>query len=132
MKGRAIFFVVVLVSVLGLRCWPHAHLTQRIPLSTAVWSADGELLRVTRTSDDQFRLWVPLSQISPTLIDAVLLKEDRWFYLNPGINPVALVRAAVRTYRGRVRQGGSTVTMQVARIVYQLNTRTVGGKVRQI
>ena len=58
-----------------------------------MWSADGELLRVTLAPDDQYRLWVPLSEISPTLVEAFLLKEDRWFYWHPGVNPIALVRA---------------------------------------
>jgi len=115
-----------------LRFWPHAPLSQRIALSTAIWSADGELLRVTRTSDDQFRLWVPLSDISPTLVEAVLLKEDRWFTWHPGVNPAALVRGAFRTYARGDRQGGSTVTMQLARLIDHLNTRTVRGKIHQV
>ena len=68
---------------------------QRVPLSTGVWSADGELLRVTRAADDQYRLWVPLAEISPTLVEAFLLKEDRWFYWHAGVNPIALARAGV-------------------------------------
>jgi penicillin-binding protein 1C len=131
-KRIAIVAVTIVVALAVVRLWPHAPLAARVPLSTGVWSVDGELLRVTRAADDQFRLWVPLSDVSPTLVDAFLLKEDRWFYLTPGINPIALARAAVRTYRGGVRQGGSTVTMQVARMVYRLNTRTVRGKLRQI
>ena len=67
------------IALVVLRLWPHAPLMQRYPLSTGVWSADGELLRVTRAPDDQYRLWVPLEQISPALADAFLLKEDRWF-----------------------------------------------------
>ncbi|HEX3703450.1 MAG TPA: penicillin-binding protein 1C, partial [Vicinamibacterales bacterium] len=66
------------------------------------------------------------------LIDAFLLKEDRWFYWDAGVNPVALVRAAFRTYRGGAHQGGSTVTMQLARLIDHLNTRTPAGKLRQI
>ena len=120
-----------LVLVL-LRLWPHQSLASRVTLSTAVWSADGELLRVTRSSDDQFRMWVPLHGISPALIEAVLMKEDRWFHVNPGVNPVALVRAAARTYSGGTRQGGSTITMQLARILYRLNTRRVTGKAQQV
>jgi len=125
--------VLVLASALvAVRAWPHAGLEQRVALSTVVWSADGELLRVTRASDDQFRIWTPLQDISPDLIEAVLLKEDRWFQLNPGVNPIALLRAAVRTYSGGARQGGSTITMQLARIVYRLNTRTARGKLQQV
>ena len=115
-----------------LRFWPHAPLMQRFPVSTGVWSADGELLRVTRSADDQYRLWTPLSEISPALVDAFLLKEDRWFYWTAGVNPVALGRAAFRTYSGGERQGGSTVTMQLARLTYRLNTKTPAGKLRQI
>ena len=115
-----------------IRIWPHAPLAQHVPLSTAVWSADGELLRVTRSSDDQYRMWVSLSGISPALVRAVLLKEDRWFYWHPGINAAALIRGAFRTYIVGDRQGGSTITMQLARLMYGLNTRTPGGKLQQI
>jgi penicillin-binding protein 1C len=103
-----------------------------VPLSTAVWSADGELLRVTLADDDQYRLWTPLHDISPELVQAFLLKEDRWFHWHIGINPIALVRAGYKTYAREDRQGGSTLTMQLARRLYRLNTRTIGGKTRQI
>ena len=114
-----------------LRLWPHDPVSARVPLSTAVWSTDGELLRVTLASDEQYRLWTPLAKISPALREAFLLKEDRWFYWHPGVNPVALARAGVRTYSGSGRQGGSTLTMQLARLLYHLNTRTPAGKIEQ-
>ena len=120
------------IGLVLLRAWPHPPLAARAPLSTAVWSADGELLRVTRASDDQFRLWVPLAEISPALVDAFLLKEDRWFYWHPGFRPLALTRAAYKTYVDGDRQGGSTITMQLARLRYGLNTRSASGKLRQI
>lgn len=113
------------------RALPHSPLQSRIPLSTAVWSHDGELLRVTLASDDQYRLWIPLKEISPALVDAFLLKEDRWFRWHPGVNPVALMRAASQTWRGAGRQGGSTLSMQLARLLYRMNTRTPAGKLRQ-
>jgi membrane carboxypeptidase/penicillin-binding protein PbpC len=102
----------LLIVIFLLRFFPHAPLSDRVPLSTAVWSAHGELLRVTPASDDQYRLWTPLSDVSPDVIEAFLLKEDRWFYWHPGSNPVSLIRAGFRTYRGTARQGGSTLTMQ--------------------
>ncbi|HVQ43264.1 MAG TPA: penicillin-binding protein 1C [Vicinamibacterales bacterium] len=131
MKRRVFAFIVLVMLVLGLRFWPHASLQARVPVSTGVWSADGELLRVTLAADEQYRLWVPLEKISPALVDAILLKEDRWFYVHPGVNPVALSRAAFRTYAGGDRQGGSTLTMQLARLLYRLNTRTPAGKAKQ-
>lgn len=121
-----------LLVFIGIGLWPHPPLADRFPRSTGVWSADGELLRITRSSDDGYRLWVPLAQISPLLVDAFLLKEDRWFYWHLGVNPVALGRAAFRSYSGGARQGGSTITMQLARLTYQLNTKTPAGKLRQV
>src|SRR5262249_4630187 len=116
----------------ALRLYPHTPFANRVPLSTTVYSCDGQLLRATLSSDDQYRLWTPLSRMSPSLIDAFLLKEDRWFYLHPGVNPIALTRAATRTWRGSGRQGGSTITMQLARLMYRRNTRSTVGKLRQI
>jgi penicillin-binding protein 1C len=129
--GRIAISAIAIAAALLVRCWPRAPLSTQIPLSTAVWSADGELLRVTRADDDQFRLWTPIEHISPSFVDAVLLKEDRWFAFHPGVSPVSIARAAFRTYRGK-RQGGSTITMQLARMLYRLNTRTARGKARQI
>jgi penicillin-binding protein 1C len=125
--------IALIAAILALlRFWPHAPLAERVPLSTAVWSADHELLRVTLASDDQYRLWTPIPEMSPVLVDAFLLKEDRWFYWHPGVNPAALFRAGLRTCRGAGRQGGSTISMQLARMLYGLKTRTAAGKARQI
>jgi len=120
------------VVCLAVRFWPRPPLKDHFPLSTAVWSEDGELLRVTLAADDQYRLWTPLADMSPSLVDAFLLKEDRWFYWHPGVNPIAILRAGFRTWRGGARQGGSTLTMQLARLMYRLNTRTPSGKLRQM
>jgi penicillin-binding protein 1C len=131
MKPRWKIALALLLLGLAIRLWPRPPLRSQFPLSTAVWSADGELLRVTLAADDQYRLWAPLSGISPALVDAFLLKEDRWFRWHPGVNPIALTRAALTTWRGGSRQGGSTLTMQLARLMYRLNTRTPSGKLRQ-
>jgi penicillin-binding protein 1C len=133
-KARAIAFVVfsIALALLTIRLWPRPPISSLVPLSTAVWSADGQLLRVTLAADDQYRLWTPLQDISPELVQAFILKEDRWFNWHVGINPVALVRAGLKTYTSGQRQGGSTLTMQLARRLYRLNTRTVSGKLRQI
>ncbi len=115
------------------RVVPHQPLRARFSTSTAVYDGGGGLLRLTLSADDKYRVWVPLERMSPLLVDATLLQEDRHFRLHPGVNPVALIRGAWRTYvaRGR-RQGGSTITMQLARIIYGLRSSTPGGKVVQI
>ena len=100
--------------------------------STAYEGADGKLLRVTLSSDEKYRLYRPLAEMPKDLIDATLLHEDRQFYRHPGVNPVALARAAFSTYGGGARLGGSTLTMQLARIRYGLRTQGVAGKLVQI
>ncbi|MGH2607829.1 MAG: penicillin-binding protein 1C [Tepidiformaceae bacterium] len=115
------------------RVVPHQPLRVRFPTSTAVFDADGGLLRLTLSRDGRYRAWVPLDRISPLLVDATLLKEDRYFRLHPGVNPVALVRAAWRSYVVRTRrEGGSTITMQLARILYGIRSSTPAGKVVQM
>lgn len=71
--------------------------------------------------------------MSPQLIDAVLLHEDRWYRWHPGFNPYGLARGAWVTYvRHGNRQGGSTITMQLARSLWNLNTHTIRGKLTQV
>ena len=121
----------LLAILLLIRLYPGRPLRDQVPQSTTIWSADGELLRATLAPDDQYRLWTPLKEMSPALVNAFRLKEDRWFYWHPGVNPVSLIRAARRTWLGHGRQGGSTLTMQLARLLYHLNTRTPAGKLKQ-
>jgi penicillin-binding protein 1C len=116
----------------GIRFWPRPPLAARIPSSVAVLDANGRLLRLTVARDQQYRLWTPLDKVSPEFVAALILHEDRHFYWHPGVNPSSLVRAALATYTGGTRQGGSTLTMQLARLMYGLNTRSAGGKLRQI
>jgi penicillin-binding protein 1C len=122
----------VAATLATVRFWPREPLEQRIASSTAIFDRQGRLLRLTLASDEQYRLWTPLERISPELVEGLLLHEDRHFYFHPGFNAPALVRAAFSTYSGGPRVGGSTITMQLARLMYGLNTRTVGGKLTQI
>ncbi|MEZ0238008.1 MAG: penicillin-binding protein 1C [Methylophilaceae bacterium] len=128
----AAILALVVVAFAALRLWPQPPLSVYAPSSTAVLAADSALLRLTLAQDEQYRLWVPLENISPTLVEAVKLQEDRWFYWHPGVNPPALLRGAWETYSGGNKQGGSTLTMQLARLMYGLSTRTPTGKLRQI
>jgi penicillin-binding protein 1C len=122
----------VVATLATVRFWPREPLEQRIASSTAIFDRQDRLLRLTLASDEQYRLWTPLEQTSPELVEALLLHEDQHFYIHPGFNAPALVRAAFSTYSGGTRVGGSTITMQLARLMYGLNTRTVSGKLTQI
>jgi len=121
-----------LALLAALRWWPHQALSAQVGGSVAVLARDGTLMRLTLAPDQQYRLWVPLSRISPILIDSVLLYEDRRFRWHPGVNPAALLRSSWRTLTGKRREGGSTLTMQLARRLYHLDTRHVPGKLQQI
>lgn len=123
------FIAIILIA---FRLWPKPVLTSTIGGSQAVYAHAGELLRLTLAPDQQYRLWVPLADISPVLIEAVLMYEDRHFYHHPGINPAALARAAFSTATGQRRQGGSTISMQLARRLYGIDSRSVGGKLHQM
>ncbi len=125
---------LLLAAILvGCRLWPHPSLRDWEPSSIAVYDDQGRLLRLTLASDDRYRLWVPLQDISPQLIDGVLLHEDRWYRWHFGFNPYGLLRGAWVTYvRHGHPQGGSTITMQLARLLWKLNTRTPAGKLQQV
>lgn len=117
----------------GFRLYPHPLLWEGVALSTAVYDDSGNLLRLTLAKDDRYRLWLPLEEMPPNLLEAAQIYEDNWFYFHPGFNPLSLLRGGWRTYfSNEPRQGGSTITMQLARLRWNLNTRSVGGKLVQI
>nr|WP_314422846.1 penicillin-binding protein 1C [uncultured Erwinia sp.] len=133
LQNIAAVLLLVALFLLGWRLWPHPPLSQGVPLSTAWYDRHGQLLRLQLARDDRYRQWTPLAEMSPLAIDGILLHEDRWFYANPGFNPVGLLRGFWRSYiTGGRKQGGSTITMQLARMKWQLNTRTPGGKLVQL
>lgn len=124
--------VALATALIAIRFAPRARLAARIPSSTAVFDRQGRLLRLTLASDQQYRLWTPLDQVPQQFVDTLLMHEDQHFYRHLGFNPPALARAALSSYSGGPRIGGSTITMQLARLMYGLNTRSVAGKLEQI
>lgn len=101
-----------------------------------VVAADGTPLRNFPSRDGVWRYPVDASDVSPYYRQALLGYEDRWFDWHPGINPAAWARAAWQWGRaGRIVSGGSTITMQVARLIDPelsgLRSRTLSVKLRQ-
>uniref|UniRef100_UPI002624BCC9 penicillin-binding protein 1C n=1 Tax=uncultured Azohydromonas sp. TaxID=487342 RepID=UPI002624BCC9 len=101
-----------------------------------VVARDGTPLRTWPDADGIWRQPVTAEEVSPLYLQALLGYEDRWFYWHPGVNPVALARAAAQWLRhGRIVSGGSTLTMQVARLIDPPPTgssRSLRAKARQI
>jgi penicillin-binding protein 1C len=120
------------LAIIVLRVAPKAALREHIPSSQAVVDREGRLLRLSLAADQQYRLWTPIDEIPPSLIEALLLHEDQHFYQHPGVNPISLLRAATTTLTGGARQGGSTLSMQLARLFYGIETRSIPGKLQQI
>ena len=99
----------------------------------AYFDRNGKLLRITLSADDKYRLYTPLDKISPDVQRATILYEDKYFKYHIGINPISLIRATINYFSGVENPAGaSTITMQVARIKYHLNTRQIMGKLKQI
>ncbi|MDQ7762060.1 transglycosylase domain-containing protein, partial [Xanthomonas sontii] len=101
--------------------------------STVVLDRSGTLLRPFATADGRWRLPVTADTIDPRYRAMLVAYEDRRFANHPGIDPVAVLRAAIQWLRnGRIVSGGSTLSMQVARLVEPRRERTLDAKLRQM
>jgi penicillin-binding protein 1C len=106
--------------------FPAARL-QRAP-AVVVYDRTGEAMRVILPADQKIRVPVTLEEIPPRVLEAILTSEDRWFWRHPGVNPMAVARAAVANVRARRRvSGASTIPMQIARMA-EPKSRTFRGK----
>lgn len=129
-RGVAGLLLVLAALWLADRIWP-------LPLpgddqARVVLAEDGTPLWRFADAQGVWRYPVEPAQVSPYYIEALLTYEDRWFYQHPGVNPLALGRAAWQNFTGgRVLSGGSTLSMQVARLL-DPHSRTWHGKLRQL
>jgi len=127
----AVAAVLIGLEVLD-RCFPLPVPGRDSPYAVVVVARDGTPLRAFPGDDHVWRHPVSLKEVSQLYLDALVAYEDRAFRWHPGVNPHALARAGWQRLRyGRVVSGGSTITMQVARIL-QPTPRTLTGKFIQI
>lgn len=111
-------FVGLVVFLLLDLAYPFPHEALHRPPGRMVLDRNGTVLRVFLADDDRHRIPVTLDGVAPVLVDTLLESEDRWFWVHPGVNPLAVARAAVANLRaGEIVSGASTLTMQVARLV---------------
>ncbi|MDD2560249.1 MAG: transglycosylase domain-containing protein [Bacteroidales bacterium] len=102
------------------------------PCSTVVYAANRELLGARIAADGQWR-FAPEAEVPENYAKALMLYEDRYFYYHPGINPISLGRAFVQNIKaGQIVSGGSTLSMQVARMSRKNPPRTLSGKLLEI
>ncbi len=80
-----------------------------------------------------YRIYVPLKNIPLYCREAVISAEDRWFYHHPGFNPISMLRALiVDLIKGRIVEGGSTITQQTAKNLFGRRGRTVYEKIKEL
>lgn len=129
--------VAVLVSLLILYVAFPLPLPKTRDAATIVVARDGSPLRAFADARGVWRYPSTPESVSPLYLQALLGYEDRWFWQHPGVNPIAMLRAGAQMLRSRhIVSGGSTLTMQVARIIDPAlrdgRSRSVGGKLRQV
>jgi penicillin-binding protein 1C len=101
--------------------------------SAEVHAADGTLLRAFTVENGRWRLAVEVEKIDPKFIEMLIAYEDKRFYSHAGIDPLAVARAAAQAvWHREIKSGGSTLTMQVARLLEASGTGTWQGKLRQV
>lgn len=118
-----LYMQIVLPKVSQLR---DVHM--QVPLR--IFTQEGKL--ITEYGEKR-RMPISLDDVPPNLIHAVLATEDKRFYEHEGIDPIGLLRATIKfVITGRKRQGGSTITMQVARNFFLTRKRTFSRKFNEI
>lgn len=129
LRLMAIGVVCLLLFLLADRLWPLPDPDRM--RSVLVLAEDRTPLRAFADDQGVWRYPVTLDEVSPRYVEALLEYEDRWFYWHPGVNPLALGRAGWQWLTGgRIVSGGSTLTMQVARVL-EPHERNLGGKLWQ-
>jgi penicillin-binding protein 1C len=129
---------VVCVGAFAAAGWSIASLGppplgMEIVFSTRVVDRDGRLLRAYATGEGRWRLPARIADVDPRFFDLLFAYEDKRFRAHHGVDPLALGRAAVQlASSGRIRSGGSTLTMQVARLLEPRSNRSLVTKLRQI
>jgi penicillin-binding protein 1C len=136
---RAAIALAAAIAVPPLGWWvavragsfPRERLEPRHAASLTVLDANGNVLRQDATSAGGRETWVPLESVASHLRDATIASEDRRFWKHAGVDPVGVLRAGwLDLARGRAAFGGSTLTMQLARLL-DPHPRTLRGKVHE-
>ncbi len=131
-KRVATVLLVTLLALFALDIALPPPLQRAQVVSPVVTDRNGEWLMAFTTPDGRWRLAARLDEIDPVFRRRLVALEDRRFYFHPGVDPISLVRATVSYARsGRVTQGGSTITMQLARLL-EPRPRTIGSKLIEI
>ena len=130
LRALLILLALFMLLLIGDRLFP-LPLQQPEPARVVV-AEDGTPLWRFADRNGIWRYPVTVDDVSPYYLQALLTYEDRWFWHHPGVNPLAIIRAAWQDIiGGEIISGGSTLTMQVARLI-DPQPRTFAGKMHQV
>jgi penicillin-binding protein 1C len=114
---KRLFLLLVLVPFVADLLFPFPEARLRRAPSIVVYDRNGAPMRIILPPDGEVRIPIALDELPPELVRAVVTSEDRWFWRHPGVNPIAIARAAWSNARSRRRvSGASTIPMQIARL----------------
>ena len=124
---------VVCAAVYWVSSLGPAPLGEGLAFSTLVVDRDGKLLRPYATPEGRWRLPATREDVDPRFLELLLAYEDKRFNAHHGVDPLALGRALAQLItHGRIVSGGSTITMQVARLLEPRAARSFKAKLRQM
>ncbi|HEU4957896.1 MAG TPA: PBP1A family penicillin-binding protein [Sphingomicrobium sp.] len=127
--GLISLVVAVAVAVASLPDYEQLRRRADLGQMVRVRAADGTLLVSLGPS---FGRWLGYDEIPPTMRAAMIAVEDKRFRSHVGVDPIGVARSfKVRIESGRWKQGGSTITQQLARNIFLTNSRTFGRKVKE-
>lgn len=135
-KWLAAGMAAALVAVAGLveldRAFP-PPLDAGREVSVEVLDRNRDLLRAYATTEGRWRLSVDIEAVDPQFVEMLIAYEDKRFRTHHGVDPFAMARAALQfVLNGRIVSGGSTLTMQLARLVEPRESRSLAAKLRQV
>jgi penicillin-binding protein 1C len=136
-RGVLLAIAVLLCLAVGAVAWVWVRLeplslARAEALSVTVLDRNDRLLRAYAAADGRWRLPVEVKDVDPRYLAMLLAFEDRRFRSHPGVDVWALLRASWQLVRHqRIVSGGSTITMQVVRLLLGTHERTLLGKIRQ-
>jgi penicillin-binding protein 1C len=131
--GAGATLIATCVAAVWIGSLGPAPLGERLEFSTAVVDRDGRLLRPYATAQGRWRLPARADGVDPRYLALLIAYEDKRFREHAGVDPVALLRATAQIVaHGHIVSGGSTLTMQVARLLEPRSERSLAAKLRQI
>ena len=125
--GTGLFSIILFATLCLLFPLP-----DKIEYSTCIYDDQGQVVHAYLAADQQWRMKMEKTEITPLLKNTILWKEDKYFYYHPGVNVLAAGKSLFdNILHGRIRSGASTITMQVAK-AFEPRKRTYFNKLREV